>query len=134
MRLHTREKERETEVGGLCEPLPLGTLGLRNNRILVRAASHREDVHRCEKEKRSLYTQTTLFFFTHELCRNPFPRTHGARTAAPNFVTVFAPTFNLTRASKLRQIVRNRRLNTAFKHDGHHYIYIYIYSVTIYSV
>jgi len=75
MRLHTREKERETEVGGLCEPLPLGTLGLRNNRILVRAASHREDVHRCEKEKRSLYTQTTLFF-SHTNCVETRSRAH----------------------------------------------------------
>lgn len=32
---YVRERERDTEVGG---PLPLGTRGLRNNRILVRAA------------------------------------------------------------------------------------------------
>lgn len=39
--MHVRGRKRETEVGGLCEPLPLRTLGLRNNRILVRAASRR---------------------------------------------------------------------------------------------
>lgn len=73
--MRMRGRKRETEVGGLCEPLPLGTLGLRNNRILVRAASRREDVHRCEKEKNSLYARMTLF--SHTNCVETRSRVHA---------------------------------------------------------
>lgn len=111
---HAREKERP-EVGGLCEPLPLGTLGLRNNRILMRAASRGEDVHRCEKEKNSLYARMTLF--SHTNCVETRSRAHAVHVrcfpAISNFTAVFCAV-QFYASYKFRQTVKNRRLNTAF--------------------
>lgn len=91
VRAHTREKEGQKWVG--CA----------NHFLLVRSVfgiigyscvPHRaEDVHRCEKEKSSLYARMTLF--SHTNCVETRSRT---RTAAPNFAAVFAPLFNFTQA------------------------------------
>lgn len=110
-RIHTRGKERQKWVG-CANHFLLGTLGLRNNRILVRAASRREDVHRCEKEKSSLYARMTLF--SHTNCVETRSRAHAVHERQLRTLLQFLRgAVQFYTRHKFRQIVRNH-LDTIF--------------------
>lgn len=70
-----RERVKESTCRWLCEPLPLGACGL--GIIGYSCVPHRrEDVHRCEKERRVRLTLQRHFFHTRTVSRERETHTH----------------------------------------------------------